>query len=73
MDPKKTVEGILGALRAKGLKGKKLWARVCDFGNYLEDTVRTWFPELSAMMHREAQRTIEDAKKRSKQERLFFK
>jgi len=28
--------------------------------------------ELSAMMHKEAQRTIEDAKKRSKQERLSF-
>lgn len=41
MDPKNEVDRILGALKAKGLKGKKLWARVCDFGQYLEDTAKS--------------------------------
>lgn len=39
--------------------------------NWLEQIVRTWHPELSAMMHREAKRTIQSAKERRGQMKLF--
>ena len=38
---------------------------------YLEDIVRIWYPELSAMMHKEAKREIDSAKKRNMQTRIW--
>lgn len=38
---------------------------------WLETIVRTWHPELSALMHREAKRTIQSAKEKRGQMKLF--
>lgn len=42
----------------------------CYLG-WLEDMVRVWFPELSAMMKRDAQKQIAQAEQRNRQTRIF--
>lgn len=39
--------------------------------HWLEDIVRTWHPELSALMHREAKRTIQKSTEARGQTKLF--